>query len=151
MLCLMSMSAAYGQNAGIQPVLVSAGTIGTFYSQTRLNPVAGNALDELPKGTILKVRVLEAIDSNVDRDGLQFRGALVTALIAGHEVIVHAEAQAHGLLLLLRSRNHPDGFRYELLITSIDVNGKYYELTASLNPSFFNSVGAYASPPAAGN
>ena len=47
--------------------------------------------------------------------------------------------------MLLGSRNHPDGFRYELLITSFDVNEKSYELTASLNPSFFDSVGAYPS------
>jgi hypothetical protein len=41
-----------------------------------LNPAAGNVLDELAKGTPLKVSVLEAFDSNVDRNGLQFRGAL---------------------------------------------------------------------------
>jgi hypothetical protein len=57
-------------------VQVPAGTTVTFCSQTRLNPAAGNVLDELAKGTPLKVSVLEAFDSNVDRNGLQFRGSL---------------------------------------------------------------------------
>jgi hypothetical protein len=137
MLCALSVSAAsaYGQK-DIAPVQVPAGTVVTFYSQTRLNPGAGNALDELPKGSVLKVRMLEAIDSNVDRDGREFRGVLAAPIMSGNAVVVHADAEVHGLLVLLRSRNHPEGFRYELLITTIHESGKSYELTASLNPSF---------------
>jgi hypothetical protein len=41
-----------------------------------------------------------------------------------------------GLLVLLRSRTHPEGFRYELLLTGINVNGKMQDLTAILNPTF---------------
>jgi hypothetical protein len=148
-LCAISVSGAYGQSSGIQPVQVSAGAVVSFYSQTRLNPESRNVLDDLPKRTVLKVRLLDAIDSNVDRDGLEFRGSLMTPLAAGNEVIVHAEAEVHGLLVLLRSRNHPDGFRYELLITSISDNGKSYELTASLNPSFLDAASTRGSHPVA--
>jgi hypothetical protein len=42
---------------------------------------------------------------------------------------------------LLRSRNHPEGFRYELLITSLNDRGKNYDLTASLNSSFRETTG----------
>ena len=135
----------YAQNPRIQPVRVAAGTVMTFYSQTRLNPSAGNALDVLPKGTILKVRLDEPVDSSVDRDGFEFHGSLVTPLMAGNEVLVHPDAEVHGLLVLLRSRNHPEGFRFDLLITSIGENGKSYELTASLKPSFFETAGQQAS------
>jgi hypothetical protein len=54
------------------------------------------------------------------------------------EVIVRSEAEVRGLLVLLRSRSHPDGFRYELLVTGITDRGKSYDLTASLNPSFLD-------------
>lgn len=140
-LCALSVSAAsaYGQK-GVAPLQVSAGTVVSFYSQTRLHPGAGNALDELPKGSLLKVRMLEAIDSNVDRDGLEFHGVLAAPIISGNELIVHADAEVHGLLVLLRSRNHPEGFRYDLLLTNISENGKSYELTASLSPSFFETA-----------
>lgn len=142
-LCAFSLVAttAYGQSAGIQPVHVAAGTVLTFYSQTRLNPGPGNALDVLPKGTILRVKLLESIDSSVDRDGLEFRGTLVGQLPSGNEILVRPNAEIRGLLVLLRSRSHPEGFRYELLITSIADNGKSYDFTASTNPSFLETAG----------
>lgn len=133
-------SAAYGQHVHIQPVHVAAGTVLTFYSQTRLNPGAGNILDALPKGTILKVKLLESIDSSVNPDGFEFHGLLVTPLTVGNEVLVRSDAEIHGLLVLLRSRSHPEGFRFDLLITGITENGKSYELTASLNLSFFETA-----------
>jgi hypothetical protein len=138
-LCLASVfaSPAFGQSSSLQPIHESAGTVLSFYSQTRLSHDSGDALDTLPRGTVLKVKLLDSIDSTVDRDGLEFHGTLVAPLTSGNEVIVHADAEVRGLLVLLRSRNHPDGFRYELLITSITENGKSYEFTAALNPSFF--------------
>jgi hypothetical protein len=96
-------------------------------------------LDALPKGTVLEVRILDSIDSDYDRDGTEFRGTLVTPLVSEGEVIVHSEAEVRGLLVLLRSRSHPDGFRYELLVTGLTDRGKSYDLTASLNPSFLDS------------
>lgn len=139
-LCTMSVCAASanGQSAGIAPIRADAEAVLTFYSQTRLNPGARNILDALPKGTELKIKLLESIDSEVDHDGLEFRGVLIAPLSAGNEVIVHADAEVRGLLVLLRSGKHPEGFRYELLITSITENGKTYQLTASLAPSFLD-------------
>jgi hypothetical protein len=49
---------------------------------------------------------------------------------------------------LLRSRSHPEGFRYELLITSLTDHGKSYILTASLNPSLADSRTASNTKPA---
>jgi hypothetical protein len=114
--------------------------------QTRLNPTSGDALDVLPRGTLLRVKILESIDSSVNRDGSEFHGSLVSAVVLGGEVVVHSDADVRGLLVLLRSRSHPEGFRYELLITGLTDGGKSYALTASLNPSFFDS----GNQPAAG-
>ncbi len=37
------------------------------------------------------------------------------------------------------AKNHPEGFRYELLVTSLTDHTKTYDLTASLNPSFLDA------------
>jgi hypothetical protein len=138
-LCLIGVfaGAAHAQSLSIEPIHVSAGTVLTFHLQTRLNPKDGNEIDVLPKGTVLKVKMLDAVDSGVDHDGVEFHGAVVSSIVAGNEVVVHSQAEVRGILALLRSRNHPEGFRYELLITSVTDQGKTYNLTASLNPSFF--------------
>ncbi len=146
-LCVLGVcvaSSALGQGAGIQPVRATAGTVLTFHLQTRLNPAARNVLDSLPKGTELRVRLLESIDSSVDRDGFEFRGSLTSPLMSGNEVIVRADAEVRGLLVLLRSRNHPGGFRYELLLTHITEKERIYDVTASLNPSLIDSSAAPA-------
>jgi hypothetical protein len=141
-LCFVSMfaGAVDGQKTTIDPVAIPAGTVLTFHLQTRLAPDAGDEIDMLPKGTAVRVKVLKAIDSAVDADGSEFRGLLVSPLTSGDHVIVHSDAQAQGILALLRSHNHPEGFRYELLLTRITDQGKTYELTASLNPSLLDTA-----------
>lgn len=124
------------QTSELKPLHVPAGSIVTFYLQTRLNPADANAIDLLPKGTVLNIKILDAIDSDLTRDGAEFRGTVVAPLVSKDDVIIHADAEVRGLFALLRSRNHPDGFRYELLITGITDGGKLFQLTASMNPSF---------------
>jgi|SRR5215470_15367346 len=131
--------AVWGQASGIKPIHVPAGTILTFYLHTRLNPTNGNAIDLLPKGTVLNIKVMDSIDSDLTRDGAEFRGLVVSPLVSKDEVVIHADAEVRGLFALLRSRSHPDGFRYELLLTGITDGGKIFQLTASLNPSFLDS------------
>ena len=140
--CYLSImtGAVSGQAAGIEPIHVPAGTVLTFYLQTRLNPANGNAIDLLPKGTELNIRILDAIHSDLTRDGAEFRGVVVSPLVSKDEVVIHADAEVRGLFALLRSKNHPEGFRYELLITGITDGGKLFQLTASLNPSFLDSA-----------
>ena len=148
-LCSISLlaSAAPAQSPDVAPIQVTAGAVLKFHLQTRLHPTAENALDALPKGTVLQVRMLDTIDSAVDTDGTEFHGALAAPLLLGSEIIVPAEAEVQGLLVLLRSRSHPDGFRYELLLTGLTDRGKSYDLTASLNPSFLDSGDQLAASP----
>src|SRR6266446_10970342 len=139
-LCLASLFAAttYSQAPAVAQFRVAAGAVLKFHLQTRLNPAVRDALDALPKGTVLEVRMLDSIDSAADRDGAEFHGTLVTPLVLEGEVIVHSEADVRGILVLLRSKTHPDGFRYELLVTGLTDGGKSYDLTASLHPSFLD-------------
>lgn len=132
-------STAHGQASSIEPVRVSAGTVLTFYLHARLNPTSGDGVDGLPKGTLLRVKMLNSVDSAVNADGTEFHGTVMSGLTSSGEVVIHSGAEVRGILALLRSRNHPEGFRYELLITDLTDHGKSYSLTASLNPSLADS------------
>lgn len=133
-------SPAQVSGSTIEPLRVPAGTILAFHLQTRLRHTETDPLDALPQGTALHVKILSAIDSNVDRDGSEFRGSVASDLSMGDGgVVIHSDAEVRGLLVLLRSKNHPDGFRYELLLTELTDHGKSYPLTASLNTSFFDA------------
>lgn len=135
---------AQTQTSHIEQVHVAAGNVLTFYLHARLNPTDGDAVDGLPKGTLLRVKMLDSMDSSVNPDGTEFQGTVVSALTSEGEVVIHPGAEVHGILALLRSRNHPEGFRYELLVTSLSDQGKTYALTASLNPSFADSAASSA-------
>jgi hypothetical protein len=137
-LCAISLFAmtVQGQNSGIAQIHVESGTVLSFHVQNRLNPSAADVLNVLPKGSVLKIRILNSVDSTLEQDGTPFQGSVVSSLVSGNRVVVHSHASARGLLALLRSRNHPDGFRYELLITRLTDHGRSYALTASLDPSF---------------
>jgi hypothetical protein len=129
----------------IDPLRVPVGTILAFHVQTRLRHSDVDPLDILPQGTLLHVKALNPIDSSVDHDGTEFRASVTSDLTMGNRVVIHSNAVVTGLLVLLRSRNHPDGFRYELLLTELTDQGKSYPLTASLNNSFFDSNSQLAS------
>lgn len=141
--------AAHGQASRIEPVHVSAGTILTFYLHARLNPTSGDAVDGLPKGTLLRVKMLDSVDSAINADGSEFHGIVTSGLTSSGEIVIHPGSEVRGILALLRSRNHPEGFRYELLITDLTDHGKSYSLTASLNPSLADSTPASTAKPAA--
>jgi hypothetical protein len=147
-LCLAGAfaDAARGQGSSIEQVHVAAGTVLTFYLHARLNPTSDDALDALPKGSLLRVKMLDSIDSSVDPDGTEFHGSVVSALASEGNVVIHRESEVRGILALLRSRSHPEGFRYELLITGLNDHGKSYALTASLNPSFSDSSANNSKP-----
>jgi hypothetical protein len=135
---------ARGQNLNIEAVRAKPGTVLTFYLQTRLNPTDRNEMDVLPRGTVIRVKLVDGVDSGVDRDGSEFRGEVVESVLAEDKIMIHAESEVRGMLVLLRSRNHPEGFRYELLVTSITDHAKRYDLTASLNRSFVDAEPATA-------
>ena len=140
-LCLLGVFGipAYSQTPVMEPIHVAAGTVLTFHLQTRLNPAEDDALDVLPKGTLLQVKILDSIDSRRNEDGTEFRGSIASAIVSGEQVVVHTDAEVRGLLVVLRSKSHPEGFRNELLITGLVDHGKTHALTASLNASFFDS------------
>ena len=127
---------AFCQSARLAALRFTAGSVLRFHTQTRMDTDSGNQTDLLPRGTILKVKLLDSIDSGSAQDGAEFRGTVISPVVLGNKTILHSGSMAQVLLVLLRSKTHPDGFRYELLVTGITDRGKSYALTASLNPSF---------------
>jgi len=144
-LCLVVAPLILAQSTGMKPIRVPAGAVLTFYLQTRLNRADTNAVDLLPKGTQLSIKMLDPIDSATTRDGSEFRGIVASQVVSPDGVVIHADAEVKGLFAVLRSKNHPEGFRYELLITEITDAGKSIRLTASLNESFFDGPAQTAS------
>jgi len=61
---------ARGQSASIEPIHAQLGAVLTFHLQTRLNPTDRNEMDVLPRGTVIRVKMLNGVDSSVDRDGI---------------------------------------------------------------------------------
>ncbi len=131
----------FPQSSDPTPMHFSAGEVLTFYSQSRLHPSSDNPLDALPKGTALRVKLLEGIDSTTKTDGAAFHGILELPLADTHNAtLVEEHAEVRGLFVLLRSKMHPEGFRYELLLTGISVHGKMQDLTATLNSSLSDTT-----------
>lgn len=139
-----SALAAYGQAlsasqtlapAAVAPLQIPAGTIVNFQLQTRMKAAATDALGVLPKGTLLRVKLLDAIDSAALRDGSAFRGLIVSSVANHDRVVIHPDAEVHGLFALLRSATHPEGFQYQLLVTNLIDRGRTYTLTAFLDPA----------------
>lgn len=151
-LCFATLltSSVIGQKINPEPVHMAAGTVLAFHLQTRLRATDENETDHLPKGTVILVKLLDSIDSNLDHDGAEFRGSVVTSIVSGNEVVVHAESEVRGLFVLLRSRTHPEGFRYELLVTTIRDHDRSLELTASLSTSFYDGSAQTAAVPETG-
>src|SRR5580658_2072427 len=133
-------SSAQISSSTLEPIRVPAGSILPFHFQTRLRQNSTDPLDALPQGTVFHVKILNAIDSSADRDGSEFHGSVVSDLSLGEGVVIHADSEVRGILVLLRSKSHPDGFRYELLLTELTDHGKSYPLTASLNSSFYDAA-----------
>src|SRR5207302_9105701 len=81
----------------------------------------------------------DSIGSAAKPDGARCRGAVVSGPTASGEPVTHSGSEVRAILAMLRSRSHPEGFRYELLITGLTSHSKSYTLTASLKPSLSDS------------
>lgn len=143
-LTAQAQARSFEVSSNIAPLRIPAGTIVDFQLQTRLKSTAADVLDLLPKGSLLRVKLIDSIDSTADRDGSAFRGLIVSSVAWGNHVVIHPDAEVHGLFALLRSAAHPEGFQYQLLVTGLVDHGQSYTLTAFLDRE---SSGAAKSSP----
>jgi hypothetical protein len=141
--CLFLLPAV-AQTTVLEPLRYPTGAVLEFHLQTRFNPEAENEVDSLPKGTLLRVKLLSPVDSDSAQDGSEIRGVITAAVLSGDKVVVHPNAEAQVLFVVLRNRTHPQGFRYELLVTKITDAGRSLDLTASLSSSFAEDPSAHS-------
>jgi hypothetical protein len=126
----------FAETSALEPLRYPSGAVLDFHVQTRFHPDVENDADSLPKGTLVHVKLLSPVDSDTAADGSEIRGVVTAAILAGDKVVVHSDAEAEVLFVVLRNRTHPRGFRYELLVTKVIDAGKPLDLTASLSSSF---------------
>jgi hypothetical protein len=138
---VLSAGSTRGQTLGVKPIQFESGTVFSFQLQPRLQARAGDPLNRIPSGTLLQVKMLDTARRDSEADGFPFRGTVMSSLTVGGQVIIHSEAEVQGIQILLRNKNHPEGFRYELLITDLTDQGQSYTITAFFDPTFGEANG----------
>ncbi len=143
LVCALALfaGATRGQTLSVKPIQFESGTVFSFQLQPRLQASAGDPLNSIPSGTLLQVKMLDTAHRDAEADGLPFRGTVTSSLTVGGQVIIHSEAEVQGIQILLRNKNHPEGFRYELLITDLTDQGQSYTITAFFDPTFAGANG----------
>ncbi len=78
----------------------------------------------VPSGTILKVRMIDGIDSSRNKVGDQFTASLEDALVVGDTVVAPKGADVYGRLSNAKSAGHISGSsELQLELTGIRING----------------------------
>ena len=78
----------------------------------------------VPSGTILKVRMIDGIDSSTNKVGDQFTASLEDALVVGDTVVAPKGADVYGRLTNAKSAGHISGSsELQLELTGIRING----------------------------
>jgi hypothetical protein len=127
--CLISAGAG-AQTVAVKPIQFMSGTVLTFHLQTRLKVDAGDVLNDFPADATLQVKMLSSTGPAANPDGIPFQGIVMLPLSVAGSVVIHPGALVNGLQVLLRNKNHPEGFRYELLITNVVNQGESHTVSA---------------------
>lgn len=94
-LCLSTLfaTASLRQSVKCEPVHAAAESVLTFHFETRLRANSSNQINFLPKGTAIFVNVSDSIGSTVEHDGTESRGHVVSPVVLGNQVLLHAESE----------------------------------------------------------
>jgi hypothetical protein len=83
----------------------------------------------IPDGTVLQVRMIDAIDSGTNQPGDRFRATLDTPITIDDKVIIPQGADIEGRVAELKSAGHFTGKpEIALELTALNVNGRRYSL-----------------------
>ena len=87
------------------------------------NDSSGSAVT-VPAGTILKVRMIDGVDSSKNKVGDQFTASLEDALVVGNTVVAPKGADVYGRLAEAKSAGHISGSsELQLELTGVRING----------------------------
>lgn len=88
------------------------------------DPAGGRGTVRVPAGTLIKVRMIDSIDSSKNKVGDQFTASLEDALVVGDTVVAPKGADVYGRLSNAKSAGHISGSsELQLELTGIRING----------------------------
>ena len=86
---------------------------------------------EVPSGTVITVRMIDSIDSSVNRAGEEFAASLEAPVVVGDRVLIQRGADARVRLNQVSSAGHVQGrSELQLELVSLTANGTTYNLTS---------------------
>jgi len=86
---------------------------------------------EVPSGTVLTVRMIDSVDSSVNRAGEEFAASLEAPVVVGDKVVIQRGADARVRLNQVSSAGHVQGrSELQLELVSITANGTTYNVTS---------------------
>jgi len=86
---------------------------------------------EVPSGTVIMVRMIDSIDSSVNRAGEEFAASLEAPVVVGDRVLIQRGADARVRLNQVSSAGHVQGrSELQLELVSLTANGTTYNLTS---------------------
>ncbi len=86
---------------------------------------------EVPSGTVITVRMIDSVDSSVNRAGEEFAASLEAPVVVGDKVVIQRGADARVRLNKVASAGHVQGrSELQLELVSITANGTTYNVTS---------------------
>jgi BON domain len=86
---------------------------------------------EVPSGTVITVRMIDSIDSSVNRAGEEFAASLEAPVVVGDKVLIQRGADARVRLNQVASAGHVSGRSdLQLELVSLTANGTTYNVTS---------------------
>ena len=117
--------------APVQPAPVQAVTQPTSPAPATPPPPPPPVTVEVPSGTVITVRMIDSIDSSVNRAGEEFAASLEAPVVVGDKVLIQRGADARVRLNQVSSAGHVQGrSELQLELVSLTANGTTYNLTS---------------------
>jgi hypothetical protein len=86
---------------------------------------------EVPSGTVISVRMIDSVDSSVNRAGEEFAASLDAPVVVGDKVLIQRGADARIRLNQVSSAGHVQGRSdLQLELVSLTANGTTYNVTS---------------------
>lgn len=106
--------------AGVVATSATSASPGNAYADS----APSGATVTVPAGTLLKVRMIDGVDSSKNKVGDQFTASLEDALVVGNTVVAPKGADVYGRLAEAKSAGHISGHsELQLELTGIRING----------------------------
>lgn len=95
-------------------------------------PAPAPALPEVPEGTVLSIRMNQAINVKHAAAGQPFSGTIVNPILVDGDTVIPSGSTAEGMVVQAHKRGHFKGSSVlQLTLTGLDINGQHYRIDTS--------------------